>query len=68
MLAGAVAADRIVMSAELIRELGEKDEEIPELIAVVAMPADDYARIRVTGGFLGVVLDRPSSPGNVGRG
>ncbi len=66
VLAGVVAADRIAMSAELIRELGEKDEETPELIAVVAMPADDYARIRVTGGFLGVVLDRPSSPGNVG--
>ena len=30
------------------------------------MPADDYARIRVTASFLGVVLDRPSSPRNVG--
>ena len=66
VLTEATAADRIAMSAELIRELGEKNEEIPELIAVVAMPADDYARIRVSAGFLGVVLDRPSSPGNVG--
>ena len=45
MLTDATAADRIAMSTELIRELGEKNEEIPELIAVVAMPADDYARI-----------------------
>ena len=66
VLTDATAADRIAMSAGLIRELGEKNEEIPELIAVVAMPADDYARIRVTAGFLGVVLDRPTSPGNVG--
>jgi TrmH family RNA methyltransferase len=66
VLTDPTAADRIAMSAELIQELGEKNEEIPELIAVVAMPADDYARIRVTAGFLGVVLDRPSSPGNVG--
>jgi len=66
VLTDPTAADRIAMSAELIQELGEKNEEIPELIAVVAMPADDYARIGVTAGFLGVVLDRPSSPGNVG--
>jgi len=50
VLTDATAADRIAMSADLIRELGEKNEEIPELIAVVAMPADDYARIRVTAG------------------
>jgi len=62
VLTDAAAADRVAMSAELIRELGEKNEEIPELIAVVAMPADDYARIGVTASFLGVVLDRPSSP------
>jgi tRNA G18 (ribose-2'-O)-methylase SpoU len=59
-------AQRVAMAGELLRELGEKDEEAPELVAVVAMPADDYARIPAGPDFLGVVLDRPASPGNIG--
>ena len=54
------------MAEELLGELGEKADEVPELIAVVAMPPDDYARIPVRPDFLGVALDRPSSPGNIG--
>jgi 23S rRNA (uridine2479-2'-O)-methyltransferase len=60
------SAQRVAMSAELLYELGEKDAGIPELVAVVAMPADDYGRIPTGPGFLGVVFDRPSSPGNIG--
>jgi TrmH family RNA methyltransferase len=63
---GAAAAQRVAMAGELLQELGEKDEAAPELVAVVAMPADDYARIPVGPDFLGVVLDRPASPGNIG--
>ena len=61
--AGAV---RVPMAPELLAELGEKDEGAPELVAVVAMPGDDLGRIEAGGGFLGVLLDRPASPGNVG--
>jgi TrmH family RNA methyltransferase len=63
---GTAGAQRVAMAGELLRELGEKDEAAPELVAVVAMPADDYARIPVGPDFLGVVLDRPASPGNIG--
>ena len=54
------------MAGELLRELGEKTDEVPELVAVVAIPADDYMRIPVRADFLGVALDRPNSPGNIG--
>jgi tRNA G18 (ribose-2'-O)-methylase SpoU len=59
-------AERVAMSAELVAELGEKDQEAPELIAVVAMPADALSRIPVDDKFLGVAFDRPGSPGNIG--
>jgi len=59
-------AQRVAMAGELLRELGEKEAAPPELVAVVAMPADDYARIPVGPDFLGVVFDRPASPGNIG--
>ena len=62
----AAGAQRVVMAGELLQELGEKDEAAPELVAVVAMPADDYTRIPAGPDFLGVVLDRPASPGNIG--
>ena len=60
------AADQVPIAPGLLAELGEKDEGAPELVAVVAMPGDDLGRIEAGDGFLGVVLDRPASPGNVG--
>ncbi|MDR6866627.1 TrmH family RNA methyltransferase [Microbacterium resistens] len=54
------------VSAELMRELGEKDEETPELLLIVAIPADDLSRIPTPADALLVALDRPASPGNVG--
>ena len=57
---------RVAMAPALLAELGEKDEGAPELVAVVAMPGDDLQRIEAGGNFLGVLLDRPASPGNVG--
>jgi tRNA G18 (ribose-2'-O)-methylase SpoU len=62
----AASAERVAMAGELVRELGEKDEAAPELVAVVAMPDDDFGRIGVRADFLGVAFDRPSSPGNIG--
>ena len=49
-----------------MRELGEKDEGPPELLAVAELPADDLARIPVGPAMLGVVADRQASPGNLG--
>jgi tRNA G18 (ribose-2'-O)-methylase SpoU len=59
-------AVRVAMSPGLLAELGEKSEGSPELVAVVEMPDDDLDRITVGPGFLGLVLDRPASPGNIG--
>ena len=61
-----VPAVQVAMAPDLLAELGEKGEGPPELLAVVEMPNDDLHRIPAGPSFLGVVLDRPASPGNVG--
>jgi 23S rRNA (uridine2479-2'-O)-methyltransferase len=61
-----VPARQVAMAPDLLAELGEKGEGPPELIAVIGMPNDDLHRITAGPSFLGVVLDRPASPGNVG--
>jgi tRNA G18 (ribose-2'-O)-methylase SpoU len=58
--------ERVAMAPELLRELGGKDEDVPELVAVVGLPDDDLSRIKAGPSFLGVVFDRPNSPGNIG--
>lgn len=57
---------QVAMAPGLLAELGEKAEGSPELVAVVELPDDDLDRIDVGDGFLGIVLDRPASPGNIG--
>jgi 23S rRNA (uridine2479-2'-O)-methyltransferase len=57
---------QVAMRTDLLAELGEKAEKGPELVAVAEMPADDLDRIKAGRDFLGVVLDRPASPGNLG--
>ncbi|MBO2455453.1 rRNA methyltransferase [Actinomadura barringtoniae] len=59
-------AEHVAMAPELLRQLSGKDQEVPELVAVVELPPDDLSRIPVTPSFLGVVFDRPSGPGNIG--
>ena len=59
-------APRAVVAAELMRELGGKDEDAPELLAVVAMPPDELRRITPAANLLVVVFDRPVTPGNIG--
>lgn len=61
------------MAGELIAELGEKDSTPPELIAVVGMAPDSLDRLNEqpdatpsAEAFLGLVFDRPTSPGNLG--
>ncbi|OYD61017.1 TrmH family RNA methyltransferase [Rhodococcus sp. OK302] len=58
--------ERFALSRELIAELGEKETDAPELIAIVSLPGDDPGRIPVARDFLGVAFDRPASPGNLG--
>jgi tRNA G18 (ribose-2'-O)-methylase SpoU len=57
---------QVAMHPDLLAELGEKAGGSPELVAVAEMPPDDLDRIKPGPGFLGVVLDRPASPGNLG--
>jgi 23S rRNA (uridine2479-2'-O)-methyltransferase len=59
-----VQSAKVAMAPALLAELGEKDEL--ELLAVVAIPEDDLARLAVHPRLLVVLFDRPSSPGNLG--
>ncbi len=59
----ATTADQVVMSPELVAELGERDEP-SELLAVVEMPPDSLDRLDPS--QLTVVFDRPTQPGNLG--
>jgi TrmH family RNA methyltransferase len=61
-----VPAVTVAMAPALLAELGEKEEGRPELVAVVEMPGDGLDRIGAGHDFLGVLLDRPANPGNVG--
>jgi tRNA G18 (ribose-2'-O)-methylase SpoU len=63
----AVEAPRFALADELLRELGGKQDETPELVAVGRLVADDLTRIDLGGRApLVVVFDRPTSPGNLG--
>jgi TrmH family RNA methyltransferase len=59
-----VPATRFAVASALLGELSGKEES--ELVAVVAIPADDLARIASAPDLLVVVFDRPTSPGNIG--
>ncbi|RFU37761.1 RNA methyltransferase [Actinomadura logoneensis] len=59
-------AEHIAMSPDLLLQLSGKEQQTPELVAVVELPADDLTRIPVTPTFLGAVFDRPTGPGNIG--
>lgn len=59
-------AQRVAMAPDLLRELGEKDDGVPELVAVAQMPPDDLSRIPRSAQVLAVAFDRPASPGNIG--
>ncbi|WP_155218986.1 TrmH family RNA methyltransferase [Micromonospora sp. CP22] len=61
-----VRAEKVAVSRELMHELGGKADDVPELLAVVALPEDDLGRIPVGPNMLTVVFDRPTSPGNIG--
>lgn len=63
---GASRAERhLAMPQALMEKLSDKNDT-SELLALVKMPNDDLERIRPSQPALVVVLDRPSSPGNLG--
>jgi len=62
----ASAAQHVAMAPDLLGELGEKDGDAPEMVAVAEIPPDDFSRIRQAPDLLAVVFDRPASPGNIG--
>ncbi len=56
----------VEVAPELLEELGERSDGAPELIAVAARPPDTLSRVKIGSDLLVLVLDRPSSPGNIG--
>jgi len=61
-----VEATKVAMAPELIHELGGKDDESPEVLAVVELPPDRLERIPTSADMLVIVFDRPTTPGNIG--
>ncbi|GAA2601177.1 TrmH family RNA methyltransferase [Streptomyces axinellae] len=66
LLDSGAPGERVAMAPDLLAELSEREDADAELIAVVRMPPDDLTRIPVGPAFLGVLFDRPTSPGNIG--
>lgn len=59
--------EQAAVSGPLLAELGEKeDDNPPELLAQVAIPQRKLADLETGSDWLGIVIDRPTSPGNVG--
>jgi tRNA G18 (ribose-2'-O)-methylase SpoU len=56
----------VEVDEQLLMELGERADEPPELIAVASIRPDNLDRLAAPPGFLGLVFDRPASPGNLG--
>jgi TrmH family RNA methyltransferase len=60
-----IDTEHVAMAPELLAELTERADGA-ELLAIAAQPPDRLDRIPVRENFLGVVFDRPTSPGNIG--
>jgi TrmH family RNA methyltransferase len=61
-----MGATQITVAGQLMADLGGKTDTVPELLAVVGMPADDLDRIQSGADMLAVLFDRPTTPGNIG--
>lgn len=61
-------AKRYELSVELMKELGEKNEDVAEVLLIVKTPKNtlaDVALKNLRSSFI-LVLDRPQNPGNIG--
>jgi TrmH family RNA methyltransferase len=58
--------DVFALDDDLLHELGGKDDDVPELIAVGRTRPDELGRIPFPRNGLVLVFDRPTSPGNLG--
>ncbi|WP_030157405.1 MULTISPECIES: TrmH family RNA methyltransferase [unclassified Glycomyces] len=58
--------EQAAVAGPLMAELGGKDEDVPELLAQVAIPQRRLADLATGPDWLGLVADRPTSPGNLG--
>ena len=58
-------ADHVELAPDLFARLTDR-EEPPELLLVVRLPTADLAQVPRTADGVVVLLDRPSSPGNLG--
>ncbi|MAF10857.1 rRNA methyltransferase [Candidatus Poribacteria bacterium] len=56
----------IELTRPVLTRLSERPENPAELIAVVAAPRDDLARVPVSDDMLAVVMEEPRDPGNLG--
>jgi TrmH family RNA methyltransferase len=65
VLAQSTAERHYEIEPDLMATLSAK-QETSELLAVATIPADDLQRIPIQPGFLTLLFDRPSSPGNLG--
>jgi len=65
LLQTAHAKKHFELPLRLMKKLSDKDET-SELIALVGIPADNLSRIPMNENMLIIILDRPSSPGNLG--
>jgi len=56
------------LSPEIMKELGEKNESVPELIAIVKSRDTSLSKIKLSNlrSKMVLVLDRPQNPGNIG--
>ena len=65
VIANSGAKTHFILNLPLMAKLSQK-EEASELLLVAGMPPDDLRRIPEREDLLGVVLDRPANPGNLG--
>ena len=65
LLKSSMARFHYALAPHLMDELSDK-EDTSEIIAIIRIPEDDLGRIPVAEDLLVLLLDRPSSPGNLG--
>jgi len=65
VLATANAVAHYEVTQSMLEKLSEKEDQ-SELVAILGMPGDDPARLKLDGDFVVIVADSPANPGNLG--